>query len=249
MSPRSIAPTAARFSLKLAGYLCVVTILVVACGSGEQRRQGTAHGGASADSRLPVESLRDWVSYADAVALTRVISDEPRPVGDIEKKTGEGLVGRDVTVSVEEVIWHRPGGPEIPSSFTFQTSGWSYKDGRTVPINFFEPRLVVGTTYLMPIVRFSESWSETGATSYYTKASGLRAPTDDLSFPWAKALEGKSTKEIAQVLETTKPYPLAKELASADPEERYRAVEKERTGADPRPKLDQTTRPTGSASD
>ncbi|MGI8578380.1 MAG: hypothetical protein ACR2KG_10815 [Nocardioidaceae bacterium] len=78
---------------------------------------------------LPSDTATDWVTYADhlvTVHVTGVADDGP---SQQELAAGEGLIGRTVTMQVDEKLWSRTGSPELPETLTWNESGWSFKNG------------------------------------------------------------------------------------------------------------------------
>ena len=71
-----------------------------------------------------------------------------------------GLIGRDVTVHVERVLWRRPHAPEPPRRFRFSDIGWTGTLRNNAPseARAAETRMVLGRRYLAPIVRSHGEW-------------------------------------------------------------------------------------------
>ncbi|MGH2780456.1 MAG: hypothetical protein ACRDLA_03390, partial [Thermoleophilaceae bacterium] len=87
--------------------------------------------------RLSSESLRDWVSYVDHVAVYTV-ADERAPDTD----SARDAQVREVTLGVDRRLWSATGAPQLPNRFTIDAL-----DSRDAP------RLEVGERYLAPLAR------------------------------------------------------------------------------------------------
>lgn len=223
-----------------AGHSCVqrvlqascVVVVIIAGGLGLQGCGSDTDGGSQASiiygsgsGRVPDEELRDWVSYADAIAVVRVV-DERRTGSDAEdRKNGEGLIGRDVVVEVDEVLWRRPTSQELPSTFSFGHTGWLFHGDEEVPMGVDgAARLTVGDTYLMPLV----VWAQEGGWSLMTSTSSMEMIDERVTLfeetdrrPSAVALSGHTASEVSAILQATRPQPEAEQNPQLTPEERY----------------------------
>ena len=72
--------------------------------------------GASSD-RLPSTTAEDWVTYADHVLVVTPTDEEEVPPAEDEVQRGEGLIGRQVSLTVDGVLWSRPD-PDRPAPDT-----------------------------------------------------------------------------------------------------------------------------------
>ncbi|MDX2939038.1 hypothetical protein [Streptomyces ipomoeae] len=111
-----------------------------------------AHG----SDRHPSQTAADWVTYADhVVAVTPVSEREISPTAE-ELENGEGLILRDVTLRVDDVLWSSdtPGKP-APTSFEWVAHGWQFTEGdtanRTEMAGEHQPRIELGHSYVMAI--------------------------------------------------------------------------------------------------
>lgn len=110
----------------------------------------------SADDRLPNLTVDDWVTYADYVVVaTASKQDEIAPTG-LELKRGEGLILRDVSLNVDEVLWASPNAAKkMPGSFHQTALGWKFSGddltNRQEMAARGSPRIEVGHTYVMAV--------------------------------------------------------------------------------------------------
>ena len=111
-------------------------------------------GGAS--DHLPSTTAEDWVTYADHVLLVTVTGEREVPPAPEEVQRGEGLIGREITTEVEEVVWSRPDPDRpAPAVVSWQAWGWQF-DGdpdadRTPVVGAGTSRLEVGHTYVVAL--------------------------------------------------------------------------------------------------
>ncbi len=136
------------------------------------------------------------------------------------------MVGRRVDLRVDDVLWTRPGAPEVPDQLSFHTDPWIFDDGQRTDrrVETGVP-LEVGRTYVMPVVRFSDGWADLASTTPVA-VSGDRVATKAAGRPSevTEAFLGRPVADLVAKLETTEPYPDAVLYADLDPEERARRV-------------------------
>jgi hypothetical protein len=110
------------------------------------------------ESTFTAENLHDLRSFSDAMAIVTAVREKgpPSPSGP---EGWAGLIGRVVTVRVEEVLWRRPNAPAPPRTFRFSDWGWTGTLERKVPIRVCGvTRMELGTRYLAPISRLHGTW-------------------------------------------------------------------------------------------
>lgn len=112
------------------------------------------------DEALPSSLLKDWVSFADQMAVIRVVAEHelPPPTRAPEEPPPESdWVGRSVNVRIEGTLWLRPGGPVAPGSLAIRVEGWTRNTRGQAPL-LFENRLrpEVGRRYLALLVRYQD---------------------------------------------------------------------------------------------
>ena len=190
-----------------------------------------AVGGDGGSQRLPSESLRDWVSYADELAVFEVATEEALPVPGDETVHG-GYQGRAVTLRIEDVLWRRRGAPSAGDEVRVVTWGWNVDGDERRPVaEAGTPRLDVGERFVAPLVRVETDgvpeWTPIGGNSIFPLDDG-RITTDGIvggePSPLLAAAVGLTAAELAERVAETRPYPLAVTYAALDPEARYRAV-------------------------
>ncbi|MFZ1412157.1 MAG: hypothetical protein WAS07_11910 [Micropruina sp.] len=131
-------------------------------------------------------TVSQWVKQADFVAVVQITSEAQIPPAQSEIKRREGLIMRTLTATVEQLVWRHPTLHKTPpTTFSFITFGWAFKDGlssqrRTGAQD--QPYLLPGHTYLMAI-----RWFEWGCP-------GRIDPQDKPSPPtWAPLGSGAVT--------------------------------------------------------
>src|SRR6187401_1397309 len=107
---------------RVAVGLCAVAALATAAllfggGSSPGARAGE-ESCSEGDTAYTTDSLHDIRSFADALAIVRGVRQTipPPPEGP---EGWAGLIGRNVDVRVEHVLWRRPHAPEPPRRFRF----------------------------------------------------------------------------------------------------------------------------------
>ncbi|WP_125206554.1 MULTISPECIES: hypothetical protein [Isoptericola] len=158
--------------------LVLVMGLVTGCAA---TSPGTAIHGAEP---YPNDSAADWVTYADHVVVATVTSEREMPRGDHEEDTGEGSVGRSLTLQADEVVWSADdpahGPPE--GEFSMPGMGWTLTDGDRSPMVAEDtPRLEVGHSYVFALFWMPEVPDEPEPYPARWNALGLDAvvPFDD----------------------------------------------------------------------
>jgi hypothetical protein len=213
----------------------VVVMAAAACGSSGDPEFRTVSGLAS----LPNQSLEDWVSYGDAVAVVRIASEEGESsLSAEEQASGEGLTVRHVTAAVESIVWTAAGRTaDPPSTFSIDAPGWIYSDSGKHPYVMEDGnRLEVGEKYLMPIGLFdADGWKPIGFGVRLTDDDLLRVDAADQRTAAEQGpagvepaatleLSGLTVDTAAAKIAATAPDPVAKQFADLDPQARFREV-------------------------
>jgi len=215
-----------------------VALLVVAVGAGCGGGDQTAVTGSSA-ARFPSESLRDWASYADYVAAYTVVAEREIPPAPEDAAHGAGLVGRDVTLRVDKVLWHAARAPALPQTIHMTALGWVLVDGqRREFVAHDAPRVAVGEQYVAPLARVEDDPEH---PEWWPLAVGAQLPLIDGhvsdSGGWRSALKstlaGKTLGVLGRDVEATAPDPLAARYADLRPSERVKAVMRARNQDSP----------------
>src|SRR4051812_23307467 len=113
---------------------------------------------AQSDQLLPSESLADWRSFADHLALVTITSERKLPPTAEEIAADEGYIPRVVALRIDSILWSRPHAPAAPAEFQIDLDGWSFHGTTLTPLRLEgEPMMTVGKQYVMPIVRLVPS--------------------------------------------------------------------------------------------
>ncbi|WP_335990666.1 hypothetical protein [Glycomyces sp. MUSA5-2] len=132
-----------------------------------------AHG----SDHLPSTTATDWVTYADHVVVVEAVSETAIMPDQEELDRGEGIIGRTVTLAVDEVLWSREGAAQAaPETWEFSALGWHFRDGDVdgaveMGLDGF-PRVEVGHRYVMAI-RWEEAVCTAGGDSLPAMWRGL----------------------------------------------------------------------------
>ena len=105
---------------------------------------------------FPSVTAADWVTYADHVIVVEAVSEEAIAPTAEELERGEGVIGRTVALSIEEVLWSREDAPvAAPSTWAYSALGWHFNEGDTTDVVEMAladfPRVEVGHQYVMAI--------------------------------------------------------------------------------------------------
>lgn len=104
----------------------------------------------------PDRTAERWVTYADHVIAATALSETERVPDDAQLKNGEGLVGRDVALKVDDVIWsEKEPKHAAPTQLDVAAWGSKWNDGNfanRVPVAEADsPRLEPGHSYILAI--------------------------------------------------------------------------------------------------
>jgi hypothetical protein len=168
-------------------------------------RNLNACGGGS--SLFPGDTLEDWKSYADHLALFTVIdrkatssdSNQPPPLPT-------------ATLRIDRVLWSAPAAPELPNQITMQP-GWSYE---------------VGRQFLAPLVRVErprEWWPVTACAPMPVRDGRVSAGRgSEREGPLHARLDGQTVHELVLAFRRQAPDPLAERYDNLRPQERVQKV-------------------------
>jgi hypothetical protein len=213
--------------------LAVVALSVIACGrNSNDASSGEPIVDVAAAERLPADDLADWVSYADAVIAVTVTNEVELPPSPEEAATGEGLLVRDVTVQVDDMLWSHPRARNLPAEgFVFTTLGWTIDDGSKTPARAEgAERLEVGGRYVMPIVYWTQDdqWGPIAPSAVVRLDADNRLPAASLEGRLEDATvptSGLALADLSGMLASTAPDPVAEANRDVDPVTRYNAVD------------------------
>lgn len=216
--------------LLVLGCSLLLTTSVVACGSA-----GRADIIASADSAVPADSVQDWATYADAIAVIDVLNEERIPPGDDELKRGEGTVSRRITIGIEKPLWLRPTARDdirLPSELVTGGGFWEFRGDKEARVRVENREwLEVGGKYLAimayidpefsvnPEKKLGDADPQWGPLVWMAYRDGrIDSLFGDES---GKELLGLTGEELARMMESTKPDPDAAPYMREDPALRY----------------------------
>ena len=130
--------------------------------------------GASSD-RLPSTTAEDWVTYADHVLVVTPTDEEEVPPAEDEVQRGEGLIGRQVSLTVDGVLWSRPDPDRpAPDTLSWQVWGWQFEGGpddRWPVVGSGTARIEPGHTYVVAV-----SWEDARCSSGDPRVSAQWRP-------------------------------------------------------------------------
>jgi len=141
----------------LVGAILLVFLLArQVLGRQDDQKQGSGLVMASGSDRFPSQSAVDWVTYADYVVVVRPTDDEEVAPSAEEVEHGEGVILRNVELTVTDVLWSTSRPPrDAPRTFEWTAYGWAFNDGSTTNrvemAGEDEPRIELGHTYIMAI--------------------------------------------------------------------------------------------------
>ncbi|MCW2805785.1 MAG: hypothetical protein JWN06_4002 [Propionibacteriaceae bacterium] len=214
-------------SLKWIAALTLV-VSVTACGADPKPIT------QSASTVVPTESLQDLVTYGDVLVKFNVMKETEIPAADDEVKRGEGTTTRQVVASQDgEALWTRPSrkepGADPPSPWVISDGGWFFTKNERVPLGV-EGRapLVVGKHYLA-VRTFSSLGGDTNSEWFslaYIPLQGDRVQFDpqfveDGDSSYARALQGLTVLEAANLLENSAVDPEVAPYMDLDAAKRY----------------------------
>lgn len=165
---------------------------------------------------LPFESLRDWRSYADLVAVVEV-AEERSAIDPVAKEAATADPLRYVTLTVQRTLWSRRPAP--PEDVEIQTWGWTRIDGDLVDeIPADGPRLEVGQAYVIGLVLGKKPGAMTMSSVLPLDGEVIDLDRGETAFP--TALDGLTVDELQERLLATEPDPVAAAHEDLPPAER-----------------------------
>jgi hypothetical protein len=194
---------------------------------------------AQSDQLLPSESLVDWRSFSDHLALVTVTGERRlRPTAE-ELAANEGYIPRVITFRIDSVLWSRPQAPAAPDAFDIDLDGWSFHGSTLTPLRLEgEPMMTVGSQYVMPIVHLEQDatvlvpgWSPLAPDAIIPYQAGVLGRGDVVpggpaaGTPRAQ-FDGRPAGALGNALEHTAPYPALAGSMGLPPDERARLVER-----------------------
>src|SRR3954469_6577292 len=192
---------------------------------------------AQSDQLLPSESLADWRSFADHLALVTITSERRLAPTAQEVAANEGYVPRVISLRIDSLLWSRQRAPPAPGAFESDLDGWSFQGSTLTPIRLEgEPMMTVGKQYVMPIVYLQASpnvqvpgWSPLAPDSIIPVAGGVLGQGDvtpggpGVGTPRAQ-FDGNSAASLTSALKSAAPYSAVANEMDLPPDERAQLV-------------------------
>lgn len=219
-----------KFKLVVARLATVLALIIAlpALGCGSTDEPGGGGYVADATDSLPGETVQDWTTFSDHLAVVTPVADRQTEPEFVEP--GQYLAGRELTLKIDRVLWTRTEAPSLPQRISFAQGGWMIVDGDRRNFDTGgSPRMEIGHTYLVPLVLFpGEEWGPLSSASVYsydsnqigngTKVIGVRDSS------WLDQFEGQDAARAVKKLSSTPPYPGAESFMDLEPEQRYQAL-------------------------
>jgi len=210
-----------------------LVIALIGCTSSNNTETTTTSG--SAYTRLPSDDVEDIVTYADQVSVFSVIAErEIEPPPEVYER-GEGYLGREITIRIEDTLWSRGVIANAEGDIDLKVQGWVMHENIRRPIQFNgAPRLELGNTYVGPLVWLTGDPFGDGEWVGYTSGANIQVINERTAEPdlatnprfedIAITLGGKSISELEQILNNTPPDRFSIQHADLDPESRWSAA-------------------------
>jgi hypothetical protein len=188
---------------------------------------------AESSDRYPNVTASDWVTYGDHVVIATAMAEKELPLSGTSDEASEGVIDRDVTMQVDEVVWSAEDPRmEVPRGpFQWEAWGWAFQDGEKIPMaGHDQPRVEVGNSYVMVLLWEEEipdesspvpaRWVSLGADSVIPyengemgvgelegiqRATPLKVPDTDPDYSLEDEMAGERVVELARVLQSTEP--------------------------------------------
>ena len=219
------------------GFLGILLLVTsVACGersSGDERSGGHVVVG-QASAPFPYETLEDWKSYADHVAVFTVMDEEEVPFkpADDASKT-EGSIQRKLTLRIDETVWSAADAPALPAQIKMNAPGWVLHDGKRSVLRISGvPRVRPGERYLAPLVRVETitppRWWPLYAGAQLLVEHGRIAPNAQADPSLRTELAGQTVEQVAAAVERQAPDPVAFEHRAKRPYDRFQTVKRQK---------------------
>ncbi|CAN5667932.1 MAG: hypothetical protein ACR2HP_03180 [Ilumatobacteraceae bacterium] len=201
------------------GVLLSFGLLLVACADDPDggAAERPALRDASLDVRVPMATLSDWTSYADAVVIATVTDEiPPNPTDEL------GKLGwpQDQTIRVDEVVWQHAAASAPPA--VVDGAGGAY-----LVIEVKDEWLLraasVGQQFFIPLTKYDGAgW--TPIAPAIDVVDGLADPAVGDTYPYATALAGLDASAIRAALDAAPPDPVAEANRTVDASARFEAV-------------------------
>jgi hypothetical protein len=182
---------------------------------------------------FPAGTIADWRTYGMRL-ITGTVTRSDEQTEEAFPGSGEGTIGRTLTVEVHETLWVDAGswGSDLktPSVLSIEAEGWILGEGGKRPAAFpNSTRLEVGDDYLLllsrvPVDRSSEAqmWIVMDTTTQLRIVDGTVETPE--GHPLSGVLDGRTPTQIGDLLASTAPDPGAADVMDLPPVERVTEV-------------------------
>ena len=205
----------------------------------------------SGDDLLPSSTAAAWVTYADHLVSVSVISEQRIAPTAEEVAAGEGLIGRQVTLSTGPVLWSRSGAPAaVPATLTWDAGGWNFHGDSERPLHYDGvPSLIPGQRYLIPVTYTAltpggtKTWLPLSGTAMLPFDDGVIGHGEVIKSrnaeykgnssgetPLRDSVWGQGPQALVATLRATPPDPAALKYMSQDAAARYQSVVRDAAG-------------------
>ena len=194
---------------------------------------GTATAATCSDMHertFTADTLHDLRSFSDAMAIV-VGVDEGIPPAPSGPEGWAGVIGRKVTVRVEQVLWRRPNAPAPPATFRFSDWGWFGTLENRVPARICGlTRMEVGRRYLAPIARVQgDTWYPFSEVRLRLDGDLVVGGVDGGDANHAhNALSGRPIGSAVRMVARARPYRAVLRRPRSSPARRWQAADADR---------------------
>jgi hypothetical protein len=173
------------------------------------------------------DTPRDWVSWADEIAVIEVVGEEQLPHEWDTHVSREGFVGRRIQATVEEKVWTLSGAEPAPESLTLKTTdGWHYDHGELIPLkDLGSHRVEVGDRLLVAMFHSKEwGWTLMSGGVPVDATASLHADPDQTGI--AEQLNGRTLPQLVRTFRSAQPFADVVRFRHLDVDDRMIAVHK-----------------------
>ena len=200
--------------------LAAATLCLSACGL-----PGDGTGGASQEL-LPSSSTTDWVTYGDMALRARALEVVEVPPSAEELQAGEGIIGRQVKLGVEDILWEQPSREvDAPQTVVIDAGGWAFHEDSRKSVGGQRDAGVRGGARLSRGAGEHPN-VERGLASVDAHWRGAMLPFDDgivgrgegvnADGGGARAAWGMTAPQVQELLAKTRPHPSAGSAMTLD---------------------------------
>jgi hypothetical protein len=171
------------------------------------------------------DTPRDWISWADEIAVVRLVGEERLPLPEEIHPSEEGSVARRVEAKVEARLWAHPDAARVPPVVMLRTTdGWWYDHGEYIPSkDVGTHRAEVGDRLVVAILDSENyGWSLMAGGIPLTHDSRVRIDPDQTDI--GRHAEGMTLQQLRETFRAVKPFPDVERFRHLDIEERMIAV-------------------------